>query len=639
MALCVLVTVIVAGMALSAFCVGRVFEAREQEQLKAHQTLQADLWARMLTARMEAHQRLLTSIAQGLHTSLLDKPAVLDALMRQDGSILRLFESLHVALPSGEVSHHAAVGVNAEIDVQGIDAMRRTIASGKPQITHISVLDDGDHFPLLLSVPMRGVDGQVLGALAALAKLPVAALMPDVAVPPKHIQYMVLGADGTVLLHSDVAQRGQNIQSVLGDQYAEWTSLSNPLAVNADTVQWDRSLVSRVGLPLPQWQVVVWRDVLPDGWSLRGIPAMVWASLAVGVVLLTALATWLLWGWLAPWPVRQGTTLQRQRVQLDGEGSNTVELSAQHASVQAGAMAMFDALPFAMVLEREGHVDLATPQVAVILGYFGSDPVPAAMEQLFESAQALESVRGALLNVGSFDGTVRLRKKDGDVVEVNARAWTSSQLPDAVVWRLQLPWRQRRSTPLPDSHHIWRDPLTDMPNRESFMWDLQAWVSDSLQPGKRADEASKRTPAQGCLLFVDVDHLGMTNETISRELGDKILQHAGRLVVSYTQPLGRVSRLGGDEFAVLLPGISLAHAQGIGQALCDAVSRWQPTWGGERHWVSISVGVVAVDARRHTPQQAVHAADMACYEAKRRGRCQVAVGNITAQPGAPTAFA
>ena len=623
---------VVAGIAVSAFCLTRVFDAKVHEQAKVHQTLEADLWARMLTARMDAHQRLLTSIAQGLHTSLLDKPDVLDALMRQEGSILRLFESLHIALPSGEVSHHGAVGANVGIDVQGIDAMRRTIASGKPQVAHIPVLDDGDYLRILLSVPMRDSEGQVLGALAALVKLPVAALMPEIATPDKRVQYMVLGVDGTVLLHSDREQRGQTLQHALGEQYPDWSALSNPLAANADTVQWDRSLVSREGLPLPQWQVVVMRDTSEDGWGVSVLPATFWGDLLGGAVLLSALAAWLLWRWFMPRMGWAHAVVPTQVLHAEDDESDLALGYGQLTSLQAGAMAMFDALPFAMLLERDDQVNLTTPQVAVMLGYFGADRTPSSMEQLFERADALAAVRRVLVNVGSFEGRVSLRKKDGDVVAVNARAWVPSQLPDAVVWRLQLPWRQRRPMPLPDSPHFWRDALTGMPNREAFMWDLQAWVSDSLLPEKGAEDAKHRVPAQGCLLFVDVDHLGMTNETTSRELGDKILQHAGRLMVSYTQPLGRVSRLGGDEFAVLLPGISLAHAQGIGQALCDAVSRWQPSWGGERHWVSISAGVVAVDALRHTPQQAVHAADMACYEAKRRGRCQVAVGKVNAQP-------
>ena len=168
---CVLLVLVLSVMALCGFFLVRVFDARTQERLTTLQSMEADLWARMLTARMEAHQRLLTSIAQGMHTSLLDKPEVLDALMQQDGSMLRLFESLHVALPTGSISHHGAVGAVAEVDTPGMDALRRTIAEGKPTISLVPAMEDAQHLRILLSVPMRRTDGSVSGALAAIVNL------------------------------------------------------------------------------------------------------------------------------------------------------------------------------------------------------------------------------------------------------------------------------------------------------------------------------------------------------------------------------------------------------------------------------------------------------------------------------------
>lgn len=184
---------------------------------------------------------------------------------------------------------------------------------------------------------------------------------------------------------------------------------------------------------------------------------------------------------------------------------------------------------------------------------------------------------------------------------------------------------------MPDAAHAARDSLTGLSGREAFLWNMQSWVVASMPVHAGNGQAQEQMPAQGCVLFADLDHLGMLNESTSRDMGNQVLAHVARLLSSYLQPLGDVARLGGDEFVVLLPGVSLAHAQCIGQALCDAVWQWQPSWHGERYWISISVGVVAVDAQRHAPEEALRAADMACYEAKRRGRCQVAVGQISAQ--------
>ena len=637
MAVGVLVAMVLAAMLLSAFFLVRVFDARTQDQWRTHQTQEADLWARMLSTRMEAHQRLLSSIAQGVHTSLLDKPEVLEGLMQQEGSMLRLFDSLHVALSSGSVSHYGAVGKVAEMDPSGLDALRRTITEGKPTVTMVRNEEDIQHLRALLTVPIRRVEGTVSGALAATVLLPLAALLPDEpAMPEKGLQYMLLDSHGVVLAHSDVTQRWKNVQELLGANWSDWQALSQPSAANADTQMWGHLLVTRVGLPLPQWQAVVLRDLSTDVLLQQGLPPSAWAGLTIGAIVLTLLASSLLWGWLAPWPKKTPSMVRGLHAQADSASDHPAEQMPPldpDLVAHLGAMAMFEAVPSAMLLDIEGTVTMATPQVGVMLGYFDHESEALTVPQLFDSPKAFADVRHALTELGSFEGTVQLRKKDGDGVLVQALAWTPSQLPLATVWRLRLPWRQRRVAPLPEEEDAWCDALTGLPSREAFLWGLQSWVTEGVKAAKAApEERAERKPLQGCLLFVDLDHLGMLNETTSREMGNKVLRHVGRLLSSYTQPLGSMARLGGDEFAVLLPGISLAHAQAIGQALCDAVWRWQPSWGGERHWVSISIGIVAVDAQRHTPQQALRAADMACYEAKRRGRCQVAAGPISAQP-------
>lgn len=630
MACCVLVAWVLAAMLWTAAALVRVFDARTQAQLVAHQTLQADLWARMLSARMEAHQRLLSTVVQGVHTSLLDKPEVLDALMQQEGSMLRLFESLHVALPSGSVSHHGALGKTIDIDTSGLDALRRTIAEGKPMVVMVQAQDDGQHLQVLLTVPIRNAQGGVSGALAAMVKLPLAALLPESVASAQGLQYLLLDSTGLVLAHSDITQRWKNVQAVVGVHGAEWQALSQPSTANADTQVWGQTLATRVGLPLPQWQVVVLRDIAPDMALAQGLPLRAWLLLAGGAAVLLLLGAGLLWAGLARSPRSAAHAALAEPEPLEA----TLAPTAAPVQPHSEAMALLEAVPAAMLLEVDGRIAMSTPQLAVVLGYLDQEAPMLGMQQLLDDPASLHAVRTALQELGSYEGLLQLRKKDGDAVWVQAVVWTTSQAPQATVWRLRLPWRQRRALPLPEAEQAWRDALTGLPNREAFMWELQSWVSDGVSAGKAPAQAQARPdrpPVQGCVMFVDVDHLGLMNATTSRDMGNQVLCHVARLLASYTHPLGSVARLGGDEFAVLLPGISLAHAQGIGQMLCDAVWRWQPSWGGERHWVSISIGMVAVDAQRHTPQQAVRAADMACYEAKRRGRCQVAAGQIGAQ--------
>ena len=627
-ALCAALVLVAALLGVWLFA--QLFEAHTQERLATQQNTEADLWARMLTARMEAHQRLLTSIAQGMHSSLLDQPAVLDALMQQDGSMLRLFDSLHVALPSGQISHHSIASEAAELTVWGADALRRTLVEGKPSVVHMPAPQEAQYLRVLLTVPMRLPEGPISGALAAVVKLPLAALLPESSALQNHVQYMLLDSEGVVVVHSDPAVRWRHVQDLWPTHWQQWQTLSQPSVASADTQQWGGVLITRVGMPQPQWQVVVVRDMradlqLPTGWRLPvAVGWLVALALAMLVVLLLLSA--------------------RQRG-IPGGGQLLPALDNANLPVEKevdfgapNALAMLELVPSALLLERGGQVQVATPQVAVILGYFMSDGVLLAMEQLFAKPLDLQQVRHALVDFGSYEGVLPLRKKDGGVAQVEVWVGHAGDSTDSTVWRLRLPWREHQSLPLPGDAQQWRDSLTGLPNRDACMWGLQVWRNEGLQSATASDKAlAQQVPSLGCLLFADIDHLGLLNEVTSRDMGNKVVRYVGRLMANHTRPLGQVYRLGGDEFAVLLPGISLAHAQGVAQALCDAVARWQPHWSGERQWVSISVGIVAVDAQRHSPLQALRAADMACYEAKRRGRGQVAVGQIGAAASADDA--
>ena len=643
--LMLLLALVMTAMLVAGCLLVQVVDERSQTRLIEEQTTRADLWARMLTARMEAHQRLLTSIAQGMHSSLLDKPAVLDALMQQDGSMLRLFESLHVALPNGSISHHGQVGAPVDIDSFGRDGLRHTLSEGKPAVTYLQQSEDTQHLRVLLSVPMRDMQGNLAGALAAIVKLPLAALLPEQESRPTEAGYLLVASDGMVLVHSDPAQRWGSMQDLMGKYWTQWQELSDPATAHADTRQWETMLITRVGLPLPQWQAVVVQAKSAD-MTLQQLPAVLWWWLGGSALALSLLGGALVWFWLG---LRLAGTPALLPLLQDGVSEESDTQSAGRSTdlpadllpgPQAQAMALLEATPFSLMLEQDGHIRMATSQLVAVLGYAFAEDEPVPLELLFGDARVLQHIRAELVSQGSYEGVVTLRKRDGDMVQLEALAWTPSSLHGAVVWQLRLPWRMHPRAPLPGDPKAWRDGLTGLPNREAFVWGLQSWINESVAVKGRTGSSSKRLttmPTQGCVLFADIDHLGMINESISREMRDKVLRHVGRLIAAHTQPLGDVARLGGDEFAVLLPGISLAHAQVVAQALCDATWRWQPSWSGERHWVSISIGVVAADTTRHAANDIQRAADMACYEAKRRGRCQVAAGQVAIRRSGPEA--
>jgi len=121
------------------------------------------------------------------------------------------------------------------------------------------------------------------------------------------------------------------------------------------------------------------------------------------------------------------------------------------------------------------------------------------------------------------------------------------------------------------------------------------------------------------LLLFDVDHFKRVNDDHGHVVGDAVLRRVARIVGERLPPEAVFGRFGGEEFIVVLPGMEIAAATSLGEALRRAVDEADDPVGPA---VSISVGVAS--ARTGTASDhLIESADQALYRAKRGGRNRV----------------
>ncbi len=163
-------------------------------------------------------------------------------------------------------------------------------------------------------------------------------------------------------------------------------------------------------------------------------------------------------------------------------------------------------------------------------------------------------------------------------------------------------------------HHLaHRDTLTGLPNRMSFMEQL-----DQLLLGAKADGSRM------ALLFIDLDHFKRVNDSLGHLVGDTLLRTVAARITSSLRATDIVARFGGDEFMVLLPGLPASGEPGadveeVAQKLLAAIEL--PLMAeGRPISVTPSVGIALYPQDGASPHELVKHADTAMYLAKSRGR-------------------
>lgn len=157
------------------------------------------------------------------------------------------------------------------------------------------------------------------------------------------------------------------------------------------------------------------------------------------------------------------------------------------------------------------------------------------------------------------------------------------------------------------------DSLTEMPNRRYF----EERVQESFARACRFGESL-------CMVMFDVDRFKQINDTLGHAAGDVVLRELGGVLKSRVRASDVVARLGGDEFALLLLKTSRDEAKTFAENLLAKVVAYEFRYEDHVIPVTLSIGVAHFI---HPPQKIdvlYKTADDALYQAKQRGRNQVA---------------
>jgi len=622
-------------------------------RLVDQQNDEVEVFARLLSSKIEQSQKVLRSVAAGITPDMLDLPSTLEWLLQQGLPAVQFFDSVLVARSDGQMRVNLQNGrfekvSNLEPAVR--DALQQTLLDGKPRVAELVHGTAGDA-RIMLTMPLHGEDGTLLGVVAGVLKLQSQGLLPaSMALPQRpDTRLMVFTRAGTILSHSNPGRvMGQAADEPgLAQVFSQWQANAIQVAGQGTTQIGPSHMVSVAGMPLSQWMVARVSDMQAVQAPLQGAQGRAWwlaaGAMAVLVLLLSLLVFWLalplarlrvqaqrLLAAGAPsavdWPRAGGEVGALVRV---FEGLRHLQAQERRllSTAQEQLQAVLDSASQGIVITRNARLEALSSHFCQMLGFQPGElqgKPPGTVCATRSGAQEWEAqVQKARAHQGLAGEELCLQRKDGSAVwvRVNARVVRADDPLSGVLWTTEELTASRQDL----RHSGWsasHDRLTRLENRQGFEERLRQYVRSS-QPLVQAPRASPGGPDHvdpGVVLFLDLDHFTVINDAVGHDAADDVLRHVARILESRLQGAGWVARLGGDEFAVLLPDCSEAYGYTVAEQLRRAVQDWEPTVQDRSFQLGVSIGLVVLDGGDHEESAILHAADMACYDAKRAGR-------------------
>jgi diguanylate cyclase (GGDEF)-like protein/PAS domain S-box-containing protein len=153
------------------------------------------------------------------------------------------------------------------------------------------------------------------------------------------------------------------------------------------------------------------------------------------------------------------------------------------------------------------------------------------------------------------------------------------------------------------------DDLTGLPNRTLF--------NDRLCQAMPAADRNEKLVG---VLFMDLDHFKIVNDTLGHEVGDWLLRAVAARLKSCLRESDTIARLGGDEFAFVLTGVlNVEDVTLVAQKILDELKDVFVISGNEL-FITCSIGITLYPFDDTDIQKLFRNADSAMYHAKDLGR-------------------
>ncbi|WP_282936516.1 EAL domain-containing protein [Paenibacillus sp. RC67] len=265
-----------------------------------------------------------------------------------------------------------------------------------------------------------------------------------------------------------------------------------------------------------------------------------------------------------------------------------------------------------MITDTSGVILTVNPAFTKTTGYTEKEAVgqnPRLLHSGKQDASFYVDMWASIHETGSWQGEIWNRRKSGEIylewITIHTIRDKHNKITHYIGIFSDITERKQYEEKLTYLAHY--DVLTGLPNRVLFRERLQ-----------RAIEQAQSTKQTVALLFMDLDHFKMINDTFGHIIGDLLLQHLAVRLRECIGPDDTVARLSGDEFTIIIPyQHSLEPVLHKLERICRQLI--EPFMCRDQElFVTVSIGISLYPADGVDTETLIKNADIAMYHAKKQ---------------------
>jgi len=267
-----------------------------------------------------------------------------------------------------------------------------------------------------------------------------------------------------------------------------------------------------------------------------------------------------------------------------------------------------------VVTDLDGNIEDVNAAYERISGYSLEEVIgkkPSVSQSGKHDKAFYEKMWKEIIESGRWEGEIWDRRKNGEMypalMSINAVYDESGKPTHYVSIFNDITLKKETEYRLEELAYF--DALTGLPNRLLFRDRLNHEIA-----------SCRRHRSKLAVIFIDLDHFKLINDSQGHLAGDKLLEVIGKRLLAKGRDTDTISRMGGDEFTVVLTDvIDPEQISVFVRDLLAAISA-PMTIFGKSVQIGASAGVAIYPEDGEDMESLIKNADIALYQAKEQGR-------------------